>query len=770
MHQRIGVLLFWLLCAASISTPATAVNLTTVNDAPYTAQLEILRLDPSEATDLDTARTSDQWQVTEDFGVHGYDAGIYWLKVTLSSLSQDPLKLIVRPVYPLHDRIDFYLFEQNQLLNKWHMGDVLADPNWQFADKSFAIPVELKTQQTLKVFIRIEGMNSKMLKTEIITYEDLQESIHWNRLIFGAIYGIMLAMAIYNLIIGYFVRDKAYIIYACQVAFFCLFIMTINGDGRYYLWTDYPEFNYYAIQTFGVLYVFFLILFPWYLLKLDKYLPNAKYAFYFFWFVEITFAAAVLFLPYEKSMQVAIAISALFSPILFLSGLYFVFRRVPVAGIYTFAWSFYLFGATLVALAASNVVELNIFTLNGGAIGGIIEQVLLSLALAKRIDNERQEKYTALKQVTDSEIEVAKQKRNYKKLFHRSPIGIVTMDKNGNVINMNPKCLELFEIDSDEESINYSAAFYRHFAQHKDITEAVKRDGVLMDYETVFTTNKGNKKHCTVTLIQQTDENRTIFESYITDISERKRDQEIIHAMEQERMKTLEQLVTGMAHEINTPVGTSLTSASFLREGLKEIHDDFSSNKITKSNFSNYINQTEEGLGIINKCLLKIKVLIQRFKQVSFKNIEQEKREMILDEHLNSIFLQSLGQKDIKYEINIQGDTKIKTLPDLFEIILNQLIENSLIHAFTDIQSARINLDVHRVNDHISLLYRDNGKGIDKSLVNQIFNPFVTSNRGDENRAGLGLYRIHNLVTQALNGQIQLIDEPGFALRIEFDL
>ncbi len=103
-------------------------------------------------------------------------------------------------------------------------------------------------------------------------------------------------------------------------------------------------------------------------------------------------------------------------------------------------------------------------------------------------------------------------------------------------------------------------------------------------------------------------------------------------------------------------------------------------------------------------------------------------------------------------------------------IILNQLTENSLIHAFTPNQSGKINVKVEHKPNRIILEYRDNGKGVEKEMKALVFNPFVTSNRGDENRAGLGLYRIHNLVTKALNGQVQLLDEPGFAIRMEFDL
>lgn len=761
--SSISILLTLLVSASTLATETIASG--------YSVTKELLRLDPSQDTQIDSALGSDQWQSTQDFGVHGYDPAIYWLRLTIQSHNPKPQSLIVRPLYPLHDVIDFYRFENDAIQEHWSMGDTLDNPGWLFPDKNFAIPVDLNPNQTQQVLIRVEGINTKMLKTEVITSEQLQHSIHWTRLIFGAIYGIMLAMALYNLIIGVFVRDKAYIIYACQVTLFCLFIMTINGDGRYYLWPDFAEFNHYAIQVFGVLYVFFIILFPWYLLKLDKYLPKAKYMFYFFWGVELLFATVVLFLPYQASMQIAVAISALFSPILLLAGLYFVFKKVPIAGIYTFAWSFYLVGATLVGLAAANIVEMNIFTLNGGALGGIVEQILLSIALAKRIDNERQERYTALKKATESELEATKQKKNFQKLFQRSPVGIVILDCNGSVLGINPKCLELFEIDSENAAMANTTSFYQYFERYKQIGDAVKKNGILIDYETTFTTNKGNQRYCTVTLIQQVEDGNVVYESYITDISERKKVQEVIHAMEEERMKTLEQLVTGVAHEINTPLGNSLTSTSFLKDELKRINLDFSTNKVTKGSFGDYIFKADNALDIMDKGLHQIQILVQKFKQVSFKNIEQEKREFNLKKRIVEIFRVALtDQPHIDFILNIDGDYKVKTLPDLLEIIFNQLIENSVIHGFKDQERGEIKLSVHTTDNIISLDYHDNGKGVDDALKDQIFNPFVTSNRGDKNNAGLGLYRIHNLVTQALSGDIKLLNEPGFALHIQFEL
>ena len=769
------------LASASMPSQTMADN--------YEIERRLLRIAATEPSDLNAARNNPNWQTVQDFGVQGYDRGIYWLHLTIRSNLAESQSLIVRNLYPLHDVVDFYLFEQNptqgkgsdslNFINYWPMGDTRQNPGWLFADKSFAIPIELDAKAEQHVLIRIEGINTKMLRTEVIPYSAMLESIHWSRLIFGAIYGIMLAMALYNLIIGIFVKDIAYILYACQVTFFCLFIMSINGDGRYYLWYDYAEFNKYAIQALGVLYVFFVILFPWYLLKLGRYLPKAKYSFYFLGAVELFFAASVLLLPYETSMRIAVAISALLSPILLLIGLYLVYRRVPVAGIYTFAWSFYIVGATLVGLAAANIVEMNVFTLNGGAVGGIIEQVLLSIALAKRIHNDRQEKYNALESASQSQLEANRQKKNYKKLFDRAPIGIVTLNTLGKMTSINPKGCQLLDLDNQQQAFELIESFSHQFSTRDQITEKVLTTGNIIDHETIITTHKGNTKHCSITLIKQEVEGERTFEGYITDISERKHIQSILQAVEEERMASLEDLVIGVAHEINTPLGNNLTTISFSKDELNKINELFLTDKLSKAKMEEYIQESGVAFGLMESSLNKISTLISRFKQVSFKHIKPEKQNIKINDYIHSIFEGMLKDyPHVSFELNIQAEENVHIFPDLFNIILTQLIENSLMHGFgskgKDIgkeeSKGKIHLNLLIEQQSIILQYRDNGKGVDQKLKDTIFNPFVTSNRGNTEHSGLGLYRIYNLVTQVLKGRLQLLDEPGFAITIEFKL
>lgn len=118
----------------------------------YEVERRLLRIDAAESTDLKAVRNNQNWQTVQDFGVHGYDKGIYWLHLRIRSNLPESQALIVRNLYALHDVVDFYLFDQNPLqepkndslnvIKHWSMGDTLKNPGWLFADKNFAIPIE----------------------------------------------------------------------------------------------------------------------------------------------------------------------------------------------------------------------------------------------------------------------------------------------------------------------------------------------------------------------------------------------------------------------------------------------------------------------------------------------------------------------------------------------------------------------------------------------------------------------------------------------------
>ncbi len=93
---------------------------------------------------------------------------------------------------------------------------------------------------------------------------------------------------------------------------------------------------------------------------------------------------------------------------------------------------------------------------------------------------------------------------------------------------------------------------------------------------------------------------------------------------------------------------------------------------------------------------------------------------------------------------------------------------NSLIHAFDNTDQGEITISVKISGTRCKLYYRDNGSGVPENIKKRIFDPFVTTKRG-EGGSGLGLHLVYNLVTQALNGTINFDSTLGQGVQILID-
>jgi len=118
-----------------------------------------------------------------------------------------------------------------------------------------------------------------------------------------------------------------------------------------------------------------------------------------------------------------------------------------------------------------------------------------------------------------------------------------------------------------------------------------------------------------------------------------------------------------------------------------------------------------------------------------------------------------ISLKNKRYHIKTIVDERLTftTYPSVWNEILTNLVMNSHIHGFEDRQEGDVLIVISENNKHLLLDYKDNGKGINQDIKNQIFDPFVTTKRGQGN-SGLGLHIVFNLVNTKLKGTIKCLD------------
>ncbi len=226
--------------------------------------------------------------------------------------------------------------------------------------------------------------------------------------------------------------------------------------------------------------------------------------------------------------------------------------------------------------------------------------------------------------------------------------------------------------------------------------------------------------------------------------------------IESAKMAELGNLVAGVAHEINTPVGIGVTAASRLNTISLELENLYKTGKMKRADLDKYLKSSQEGSQLIQKNLTRAAELIQSFKQVAVDQSSEQQRSFALKDYLDEIITSlraELKHYQIKVTIICDENIILTSYPGIFYQIFTNLIMNSLKHGFSNQQQGEIKIRVESIKQGLILDYSDNGKGIPANVIEHIFEPFFTTNR-QQGGSGLGLHIVYNLVTHKLNGSI----------------
>ena len=234
--------------------------------------------------------------------------------------------------------------------------------------------------------------------------------------------------------------------------------------------------------------------------------------------------------------------------------------------------------------------------------------------------------------------------------------------------------------------------------------------------------------------------------------------------VQNEKMASLGDMVAGVAHEVNTPIGLGVTASTMMLDRLADMRKAFEDKTLKASSLSKFIAEGEENLNIIYRNLNRAAELISSFKQVAVDQSSENNRVFSFAKLMDEILMSMRPKlKKVKHQINVHCADNLlvesKAGP-INQIIIN-LIMNSIIHGFEDMEKGQIDITIESVDDaKVSIEFKDNGKGIPEHLRKRIFDPFVTTKRG-QGGSGLGMHLVYNLVTQALNGSISIVSEEG---------
>ena len=233
--------------------------------------------------------------------------------------------------------------------------------------------------------------------------------------------------------------------------------------------------------------------------------------------------------------------------------------------------------------------------------------------------------------------------------------------------------------------------------------------------------------------------------------------QQYHYILEKEKIASLSTLVSGVAHEINNPLGVSITTASFVEEQVNKCLNALRDNTLSQKAFDLHMSNFIESTDMLNENLTRAANLVQQFKLISNKQNLQMIDTIDLFETFEQV-IKSLKPmfKDKKIQIDNQLNKEIimKTYKGPLIQVFGHLITNSLNHGFDKDQVGKIQVYCVQEGNLLRIYFEDDGKGIEEKIMPHIFEPFYTTDQLGEN-SGLGLYIVHNLVNQTLSGTIK---------------
>lgn len=227
--------------------------------------------------------------------------------------------------------------------------------------------------------------------------------------------------------------------------------------------------------------------------------------------------------------------------------------------------------------------------------------------------------------------------------------------------------------------------------------------------------------------------------------------------IEAEKMAALGQMVAGVAHEINTPVGVGITASSHVHRATEEMVEAFNQGKLSKSRFQAYLQDVYDSSSIVMDNLERTAGLVRSFKQVSVDQITEQARRFRLGAYLRDVLTSLMPEArhlHLSFDINCPQELEVYSYPGVYAQIVTNLFTNAVHHGFRGRSEGHLAIQAEVRTGQLHLCFRDNGRGMVESVRAKAFEPFFTTDK--QKGTGLGLYIVYNLVTQKLKGAIEL--------------
>jgi signal transduction histidine kinase len=294
-----------------------------------------------------------------------------------------------------------------------------------------------------------------------------------------------------------------------------------------------------------------------------------------------------------------------------------------------------------------------------------------------------------------------------------------------------------------------------HYAQTVDDLSARDEIGDMARAVELFRTNAIAKQQAEIDLKASKEH----AEDALRDLQDAQRS-----LIEAEKFAALGGLVAGVAHEVNNPVGISLTVASSFARRCAQFSDEIRDGAVRRSKLEEFVAGGHEAAKQLVTNLNRAADLIQSFKQVAVDRSDAERRVFNLREATEQMMVSlrpALKHSLVWLSVDVPAEISLKSYPGPYGQVLTNLVLNALTHAFPDKRAGTLRLSARKLGiEQVEIEFADDGVGMSEEVQRRAFEPFFTTRR-NRGGTGLGLHIVYNLVTRRLGGTLRLESQPG---------
>ncbi len=405
-----------------------------------------------------------------------------------------------------------------------------------------------------------------------------------------------------------------------------------------------------------------------------------------------------------------------------------------------------------------------------------------------------------VRDITDqkrAEDAIAEGRRRLQQVIDTVPAVINVKDEQRRYVLMNRYMAGIFGIEpADAIGRTTADLMSRYGAQKTDENDkrvlATGRE--LGFYEEEYLDSSGNLRQWLVNKLPLLDADGEI-ENIVTvalDICERKRSEAEMRKakdaaeaalrnlretqnslIEAEKLAALGRLVAGVAHEVNNPVGISLTVASSLERKTSLFAAEVARGDLRRSSLNEFLASSRDASSQLVANLNRAAELITSFKQVAADRNYSDQRTFDLGDLTEQVVMSlrpGLRKHNLTLTVECQPNLVMNSYPGPYGQVLTNLFLNSVAHAFPDGKPGAVDIRVRESGkDNVEIIFSDNGCGMSLDVRRRAFDPFFTTRR-DQGGTGLGLHIVYSIVTNRLGGRLDLDSEPGGGTRIQIVL